>query len=537
MILRFCKGAGVKGRLCFTIFLYILSTLSEVRGYRILSILPYNAKSHAIMFEALCKGLANRGHQVDVVGHFPLKKPVKNYTDIINLDDPSIPKLQNNLTYAYVKATALDRPVVPFLTSTFGAELCKFMDHPELKKLIKNPPKDPPYDLLIGEVLAAHCFLALGQHFKVPVVAIVTSPMWPWSSDFVANPDNPAYVPGVFSNLMAPMNFWERMTNTLDLISKKMQFYYYTRDQDEIIRKHLGPHALGVREAERNVSLILVNSHYSLNGVRPFTTAVVEVGGIHIPKEIDPLPHDLQEWLDQSKDGFVYVSFGSMLKIESFSAEILHALYKSLGKLAPVRVLMKIAKPDELPPGLPSNVLVRSWIPQLGVLSHKNARVFFTHGGLMSTQEAIYCGVPMIGVPVFSDQPLNVARYVNKNVAVALLHNDMTEEKIDAAFEKVLGDPSYMAAAKKISAEFRDRPMSPLDTGIFWVEYVVRHGGSNIRSPAMDLSWIQIALIDVFAVLILGLAVIAYLFQLFVKKLFAILVTGTEATARHKKIN
>ncbi|XP_046616572.1 UDP-glucosyltransferase 2-like [Neodiprion virginianus] len=537
MMLLFCKSAGIKERLCFTIFLLILSISSEVRGYRILSILPYNAKSHAIMFEELNKGLANRGHRVDVVGHFPLKKPVENYNDIINLADDSLPKLQNNLTYKFVTSSVLDNPVVPFLTSTFGTELCKLMDHPKLKNLIKNPPNDPPYDLLIGEVLAAHCFLALGQHLKVPVVAIVTSPMWPWSSDFVANPDNPAYVPGVFSSLIAPMSFWDRMTNTLDLIGKKMQFYYYTSDQDEIIRKHLGPHALGVREAERNVSLILVNSHYSLNGVRPFTAAVVEVGGIHIPKEIEPLPRDLEEWLDRSKDGFVYVSFGSMLKIESFSGETLRALYKSLGKLAPVRVLMKVAKPDELPVGLPSNVMIRPWIPQLAVLCHKNARVFFTHGGLMSTQEAIHCGVPMIGVPLFSDQPLNVARYIRKNVAVSLVHDELTEEKIDAAFEKVLGDPSYMAAAKKMSAEFRDRPMSPLDTGIFWVEYVARHGGSIIRSPAMDLSRFQIALIDVFGALILGLAVAAYLIKLILKKLFALLVRGTEAPTRYKKIN
>ena len=73
--------------------------------------------------------------------------------------------------------------------------------------------------------------------------------------------------------------------------------------------------------------------------------------------------------MNESTHGFVYFSFGSMVKIESFPIEHINTFYNSLGKIAPVRVLMKIAKPDELPPGLPKNVHVLPWIPQVKVLS------------------------------------------------------------------------------------------------------------------------------------------------------------------------
>jgi len=33
------------------------------------------------MQEELMKGLAKRGHQVDVVTHFPQKNPIPNYTE------------------------------------------------------------------------------------------------------------------------------------------------------------------------------------------------------------------------------------------------------------------------------------------------------------------------------------------------------------------------------------------------------------------------------------------------------------------------
>lgn len=75
---------------------------------------------------------------------------------------------------------------------------------------------------------------------------------------------------------------------------------------------------------------------------------------------------------------------------------------------------------------------------------HKNIRAFITHGGGMGTQEAIYCGVPMIGIPLFGDQHINIYNYVNKKVAISLGSiNDVTEEKLTLALNNILKDPSY----------------------------------------------------------------------------------------------
>ena len=77
----------------------------------------------------------------------------------------------------------------------------------------------------------------------------------------------------------------------------------------------------------------------------------------------------MQKWLDESTDGFIYISFGSLMRIETFPKHILDAFYRMFKNIAPVRIIMKIAEPDLLPHGLPNNVMVETWVPQIQVLS------------------------------------------------------------------------------------------------------------------------------------------------------------------------
>lgn len=51
-----------------------------------------------------------------------------------------------------------------------------------------------------------------------------------------------------------------------------------------------------------------------------------------------------------------------------------------------------------------------------------------------------------------------------------------------------------------MSSIFQDRPMSALDTAVYWVEYVIRHNGAHhLRSSAVDLTWYQYYLLDLIA--------------------------------------
>lgn len=56
---------------------------------------------------------------------------------------------------------------------------------------------------------------------------------------------------------------------------------------------------------------------------------------------------------------------------------------------------------------------------------------------------------------------------------------------------------------RKVSELYKDRPTSPMDTAIYWIEYVIRHKGAHhLRSAAVDLPFYQYLLLDVIAFLL-----------------------------------
>jgi len=77
------------------------------------------------------------------------------------------------------------------------------------------------------------------------------------------------------------------------------------------------------------------------------------------------------------------------------------------------------------------------------ILEHPNIKAFITHGGLLGTIEAIACGVPMIGIPLFADQFTNVDAYVARDIIVRLDIHKITVKDMDAALSAILHDLRY----------------------------------------------------------------------------------------------
>ncbi|XP_039303799.1 UDP-glucosyltransferase 2 isoform X1 [Solenopsis invicta] len=526
--LKVIKNYG-KMRVLPLIFLW-LSYLSFCNGYRLLALFPLQVKSHFVMFEPLMKGLVRKGHQIDVVTSFPLKKPYPNYTDIVTV--PITLKLVNNMSYEMMN-NLISENQTHVVGTIGGNDLCKLLADSKIKELAQ--PKNPPYDAVLMEVFGAQCLGIIAYLLKVPLIGVSTTSLYPWLHQMVGQPENLAFVPNNMLTFTAPMNFWQRLYNVLRTLYDKWLFHYMTtREQTRLIRENFGPDMPGVRELERKVSLILINSHITLNGIHPTTPAVVDVGGLHVYTESETLQPELKKWMDDSKDGFIYFTFGSMVMIETFPREFLKILYASLGKIAPVRILMKIPAPEKLPPGLPENIHVSPWMPQLKILKHPNIRAFITHGGLMGTQEAVSCGVPMIGLPLFADQFTNINAYVARNIAIRLDVKTLTEKSMDAALNAILQDPLYRESARNLSQRFLDRPLDAIDTANYWIEYVIRYGENSLRSPAVDMTWWQLSLVDVIGFLLFCAVLIIALIVFIVQFMFKLMHKGVNTLYSRK---
>lgn len=73
-------------------------------------------------------------------------------------------------------------------------------------------------------------------------------------------------------------------------------------------------------------------------------------------------------------------------------------------------------------------------------IAHPNLKLFITHGGLLSTTEAIYHGVPIIGIPFFGDQKMNIAKAVHKKFGLTVPFEDLTEQSLTDAVNEILNN-------------------------------------------------------------------------------------------------
>lgn len=166
------------------------------------------------------------------------------------------------------------------------------------------------------------------------------------------------------------------------------------------------------------------------------------------------------------------------------------------------RVIWKFE--NESIPNMPKNILMKKWLPQSDILAHPKTKVFITHGGLFGTQEGIYHGIPMLGIPIYCDQHLNTKKAEMSGYAIRLHFPDITRENLKASLQKLIYDPKYRDNIEEVSRIFRDRPISARDTAIYWIEYVIRHRGApQLRSAGLDLKWYQFYLLDVLAFVVL----------------------------------
>ncbi|XP_069697670.1 UDP-glycosyltransferase UGT5-like [Periplaneta americana] len=487
-------------------------------GANILAIFPFHARSHTFVGTPLFLELAKRGHNVTMISHHPQKEKIPNYTDIVL--KASILDIINNNGKPNNLFDQRDNNVVgiAFRMWNLNTMSCDAMlQEEQIRKLIHST--DIHFDLVVMEGFFNECFLGFVHKFKAPLIHFSTFGGTPWMGDWVGNPNPYAYVPDPFLAYSTKMNFWERTVNTIVGTGWRLgRMFYYVPGQDKVMRKHFG-HIEGLpslSDIEYSTSLIFLNHHFSISYTRPLMPNIVQVGGLHVkpPKE---LPQDLKKYLDEATDGVIYFSMGSNLRSSQMPDYKRDAFLKVFSELKQ-RVLWKW-ETDNLP-GKSSNVKISQWFPQSDILAHPNVRMFMTHGGLLSTQEALNRGVPLLGIPVFGDQTLNMASAAAAGYGLMLQFENITTESVRWAVREVLNNNRYRDNAQRLSRIYRDQPLTPMEQAVFWTEYVIRHKGArHMRSAALDLAWYQYFLLDVLAFLALVVTSVFVLLFVIAKQL------------------
>ncbi|XP_069313539.1 UDP-glucuronosyltransferase 2B4-like isoform X2 [Eulemur rufifrons] len=306
------------------------------------------------------------------------------------------------------------------------------------------------------------------------------------------------------------------------VLNKKIMTRLQESKFDVVLADAIGPcgRPTTFYETMKKADMWLIRNYWDFDFPRPLLPNFHFIGGHHC-KPAKPLPKEMEDFVQSSgENGVVVFSLGSM--ISNMTEERANVIASALAQI-PQKVLWRFDgnKPD----ALGSNTQMYKWLPQNDLLGHPKTKAFITHGGANGVYEAIYHGVPMVGIPLFADQPDNIAHMKAKGAAVRVDINTLSSTDLLNALKTVINDPMYKENAMKLSRIHHDQPMKPLDRAVFWIEFVMRHkGAKHLRVAAHDLTWFQYHSLDVIGFLLACVATAIFIFTkccLFFWRMFA----------------
>ncbi|XP_058833854.1 UDP-glycosyltransferase UGT5-like [Topomyia yanbarensis] len=472
---------------------------------KILGVIPTGGRSHHFVGASYMKILAEAGHDVTVISAFPEKNPPQNYRNIELTG--VVEAMFDSMGSPFQFKDAFPLITLFMIYTIFGKFTSEYtLNHPNVQQLLHS---GETFDVVIVETFMTEAIYGMAQHFNASLITYSPFGSSLWTAELTGTPTPTSYIPSFAMSYDDKMTFWERFWNTVIYWWDNVLYRsYYLPKQKQVYEKAFPNASISLERQMKSVSLVLLNDHFTLGSPRPNAPNMVEVGGVQIEK-VKPLPKDLQKFLDEATDGAIYFSMGSYLKSAELPVEKRDAFIRAFSRLKQ-RVIWKFE--DESIPNQPSNLLIKPWMPQNDILAHPNVKLFITHGGLLGTTEALYHGKPIVGIPIFGDQMMNVRRAVRTGYGVMLDLNDATEESVLNAIETVLNGSSYSETARAISRRYHDKPATAKETALYWIEYVIRHqGAQHLRSPAVDLSVVEYHLFDVYQTIAVLICVIVFI--------------------------
>ncbi|KAJ8711851.1 hypothetical protein PYW08_008805 [Mythimna loreyi] len=486
-----------------TLLLLVSAILACSESAKILVVFPGPSKSHGILGDGYVRHLLNAGHEVTYITPFTYKNPPANLRTVdvssnFKLLPPNLVNLKGIMDKTSVEMTAI------FMLSAMLEMAKNTVTNTDVQNLLNDPKEQ--FDAVIVEWLFSDIGAGFASVFECPLIwSSSVDPHW-HILQLIDEPTNPAYTVDFMSTYFPPLSFSQRVNELWNQLKVQFFKYVWLDGVEEKLYTSLfapifdkrGRKLPTYNEVRYNASLVLSNSYVTTSGGASLPQSHKFIGGYHIDDTVVTLPENLKKLMDGAKDGVIYFSMGSNLRSKDLPDEVKISLLKMFGSLKQT-VLWKF---EEVLPDLPKNVHILEWAPQQAILAHPNLAVFITHGGLLSTTESIHFGVPIIGIPVFGDQFINVGKSINKGfglrVDLAYTMSDELKKKI----VEVTRNKRYAEKAKELSFIHHDRPVKPSQELVHWVNHVINtRGAPHLRSPALDLPLYKRKFLDLAALI------------------------------------
>uniref|UniRef100_A0A673XLA9 UDP-glucuronosyltransferase n=1 Tax=Salmo trutta TaxID=8032 RepID=A0A673XLA9_SALTR len=478
--------------------------------------------SHWVNMDILIKALHSQGHTITVVRttqSWYIKEESLHYSSItipvidgVEFEEFVKPIVKKVIdiergTSSVLNFIHLQIEMFSAMSKVHGLECDMATAVLEDKDLMKTLEENQ-YDLVLTDpawgtgILVAH-------YLQLPLVYNVR---WITSGEghLAIAPSPMSYIPMTGSGLSHKMTFTERVKNILFYLLWEVQYRLVIRPHYQAVCDEFFQPGVDFYELLQGADLWLMRVDFVFEFPRPTMPNVIYMAGFQC-KPAKPLPQELEEFVQSSGEhGVIIMSLGTF--VSEFPNDIAGVIAAAFAQL-PQKVIWR--HKGERPATLGNNTLLVEWMPQNDLLGHPRTRLFVAHGGTNGVQEAIYHGIPVVGLPLFFDQYDNLLRLKERGGAklLSMATVDKNSNFLEA-LQEVLDEPSYRMKMQRLSRLHRDVPMEPLDTALFWIEFVMRHkGAAHLRTESYRMPWYSYHSVDVVLIL---LAVVSVLILLLV---------------------
>lgn len=150
------------------------------------------------------------------------------------------------------------------------------------------------FDLVLFENFQHECFVTMGHKFNAHVIQLIPASPVTAHSIWHSQPFNPSYIPDPNSGFTDQMSLYVRTINFLSALIQLILYpLVYMPKQSEIMNNYLNytgwESRPSLEEMTKNISLTLINTHFTIGTTRPLVPNFIEVAGMHL-KPASKLP-------------------------------------------------------------------------------------------------------------------------------------------------------------------------------------------------------------------------------------------------------
>ncbi|KAH7002224.1 hypothetical protein EDB80DRAFT_720190 [Ilyonectria destructans] len=425
----------------------------------ILALVTSGGFTHAAPVLDICRVLADRGHTIQFATHDGQEVWTKNYGFIKTVYNLGPGPTEEQFREHWERMVDLK---VEDALGSFRMWKSKYLwdsfwpaTYKRMKELCIDPKTRP--DFILADFFAEALTKDMMLELDIPIALV-----WPQMPYLLA----PApYIPGqpgfqVDVTLTSEhASLWSRLRNELAVVWAVPHFVTWIGWFTNLRWKNGAKYPM-LPGGPRPHHLVLVNSFFGLETPKDLPPLVAAVGPI-LADEYPGLDERHASFLE-THNRTVYVALGTNIVLPKPAfKKLLAGLVRALnvGSVNGVVWALNKANVDrldrgqtvsrakgksftlgELVDGAVPEFLVPRFAPQRAILDHPHTRVFITHAGGSSANEAVYHGIPVIVLGFVFDQLANGVRMEQAGVGLQLEKNTFTAEEVAAHISTLLNE-------------------------------------------------------------------------------------------------